>query len=242
MTGRAAPSASALAAARARRRLSVEEAAARAGLGADAVRALEQGRLYRFASVGDALAAALVYATALGIDAREARALAGLPVRPRPLQLSALRRLAAAAAFALACLALAWFVVLPRPDAGASPATPPPAAAPTTPVPAPEAALPETWQVRVDVLNGSTRPGAAASLSNRIAALAYRIGAVDDARRSDYPLTRVYFSPGADAIAGRLADSLGVGTAPLQGDGDPLRLVVIVGREDRRPPGAGAVG
>ena len=40
----------------------------------------------------------------------------------------------------------------------------------------------------------------------------------------------MYYPPGAEAIAGRLADELGVRTAALPGGDDPLRLVVIVGQ------------
>src|ERR671939_1700663 len=74
-----------LAAARLHGQLTVDEAARRAGIGADEATWLEEGRVYRFASADRALIAALLYATSLGIDHREARELAGLPVPPRPL-------------------------------------------------------------------------------------------------------------------------------------------------------------
>jgi len=54
-----------LGAARLRRRLTVEEAAARARMAVDQVKSLEENCMYRFGSNADALAAALVYATAL---------------------------------------------------------------------------------------------------------------------------------------------------------------------------------
>ncbi len=69
-----------LGAVRMKRRLTLEEAAARARLELDDVRALEENRIYRFPSVDEALAAILVYATALGVSEREARELAGMPV------------------------------------------------------------------------------------------------------------------------------------------------------------------
>src|ERR671922_1857808 len=72
-----------LGAARLRRRLTIEEAAARAELDIDSIRSLEENRVWRFGSNADALAAALVYAAALGVSEREAREIAGLPVRPR---------------------------------------------------------------------------------------------------------------------------------------------------------------
>ncbi len=209
-----------LAAARIRRRMTVEEAAAKARLPLDDVRALEEGRIYRFPSVDDALAAALVYAHALGIGEREARRLAGLSEGRRS---PSLRRVTAGLAFVLAAGALAWFVVLPEQapegrDAGAARAH----------------VLPPPWQVRVDVFNGTRRPNAATRLANEIGGpLAYRIGTVENAERLDYVETRVYYPRGSEELARRLADELGVETAALPGaSGTPNRLIVIVG-EDR---------
>ena len=73
-----------LASARLQRKLTVEEAARRAGLTADQIEWLEEGRVYRFPSADDALVAVVLYATSLGIDQNEARGLARLPVEPRP--------------------------------------------------------------------------------------------------------------------------------------------------------------
>jgi LytR cell envelope-related transcriptional attenuator/Helix-turn-helix domain len=215
-----------LGAARLRRRLTVEEAAARAHLEVDQVKSLEENCMYRFGSNADALAAALVYATALGIDRREARQIAGLPVSSRLVDPWSLRRTMAIFAFLAAMGMLFWFSVRPefggsaRPAAGAPAAQTPAALSPT---------LPQPWEIQVDVYNGVGRGNAAASMANRVAGLAYRIGKVGDAKRSDYTKTLVYYPPGAEAIAARLAKQLGVGTAALPGGGDPKRLVVIVG-------------
>ena len=73
-----------LASARLQRKLTVDEAARRAGLTPDQIVWLEEGRVYRFPSADDALVAVVLYATALGIDQDEARGLARLPVEPRP--------------------------------------------------------------------------------------------------------------------------------------------------------------
>src|SRR5207244_11457865 len=73
-----------LASARLQRKLTVEEAARRAGLSYEQIEWLEEGRVYRFPSADDALVAVVLYATALGIDQDEARSLARLPVAPRP--------------------------------------------------------------------------------------------------------------------------------------------------------------
>ena len=62
-----------LARARIRGRLTVEQAAAAAGLSADEARWLEEGRLYRFADADAAIAATIAYAGVLGVLAEEAR-------------------------------------------------------------------------------------------------------------------------------------------------------------------------
>src|SRR5438034_8036626 len=77
-----------LASARLQRKLTVEEAARRAGISPEQIRWLEEGRVYRFPVADDALIAVVLYATALGIEQDEARALARLPVEPEPQPLS----------------------------------------------------------------------------------------------------------------------------------------------------------
>ena len=60
--------------------------------------------------------------------------------------------------------------------------------------------------------------------------MAYGIGEVRNADRRNYAETRVYYPPGAEAIAQRLAAELGVETTALPGGDDPSRLVVIAGQ------------
>jgi LytR cell envelope-related transcriptional attenuator len=213
-----------LGAARLRRRLTVEEAAARAGMGIDEVKSLEENRMYRFGSSANALAAALVYATALGISQREAREMAGLPVASGFLRTSRRRRAAALTVFVVMSLMLGWFVA--RPQLAPSGESPPLA----TPQAHAEPLLPH-WEIQVDVYNGTGVGNAAAGLANEVAGLAYRIGAVQDARRKDYLETLVYYPPGAEGIAHRLARELGIGVTALPGGDDPRRLVVVVGRK-----------
>ncbi|MGI9659708.1 MAG: helix-turn-helix domain-containing protein, partial [Gaiellaceae bacterium] len=98
---------SSLGVARARRRLTVEEVAERAGLSPEAVEALEESRLYRFPSLQEAVAAAVLYSAALGISQREARRLAGLPVRDHLFASLPLARIGAPIAFAVAVALLA---------------------------------------------------------------------------------------------------------------------------------------
>src|SRR5215212_6189753 len=142
----AASARSPLACARLHRQLTVEEAAKRAGLSADQVRWLEEGRVYRFPSADAAIQATLLLAAALKIGGHEARKLAGLPVPPRPLDVNPAGRLIGVAALSAALMALLAFVVVPA-VAG-------PSEAKVDPVVAQAAALPKPWELQVDVLNG----------------------------------------------------------------------------------------
>jgi transcriptional regulator with XRE-family HTH domain len=214
-----------LVAARLRRRLTLEEAAARASLDVDAVKSLEESRTYVFPSTADAIAAAVVYASSLGITEREARELAGLPVES-VVERWSLRRWALVLGFTVAFAALMIFVLRPQ----FFPESPPAPPAPVAKTVAPAEPLPEPWEIRVDVYNGTRTGNAASGMANELAGLAYRIGEVKNADRRTYSETRVYYPPGGEAIAERLADELGVGTTALPGGDDPLRLVVIVGR------------
>lgn len=215
------------AAARLQRRLTAFEAARRAGLTLDQVQWLEDGRVYRFATPDDALTTAVVYATALGIEHREARALAGLPVPPKPLERSSRGRLAALAAVAVALAALVGALTLPGRVGGAEPQ----AAAPAALAPA----LPPEWKVSVRVLNGAGDINWTRQLASRIGALAYHIAHVGKADRFDYAQTAVYYPPGGEQLAIRLARQIGVVTKPLPGGENPQELVVVVG--PRKGPG-----
>ena len=193
----------------------------------DQVKSLEENCMYRFGSNADALAAALVYATALGISEREARQIAGLPVTSRFVDPWSVRRTMAIFAFLAALGMLVWFGFRPElggdGPAAATPAAASPAAAD------PPKALPEPWEIQVDVYNGTGTGNAAASMANKVAGLAYQIRNVGNAKRDDYTKTLVYYAPGGQEIAARLAQELGVGTAALPGGDNPNRLVVIVG-------------
>lgn len=213
-----------LVAARLRRRLTLEEAAARAHLDVDAVRSLEECRTYVFPSTADAIAAALVYGSSLGITSREARELAGLPTETLVEKWS-LRRWVVVTGFVAAVAALLLFVL--RPEVFPAETAAPPAAAAKASVSA--APLPPRWEIKVDVFNGTRKGNAAAGFANELAGLAYRIGDVRNADRADYRETRVYYPPGAEAIARRLAGELGVRVQALPGGKDRRRLVVIVG-------------
>ena len=208
-----------LATARLRRQLTVEAAAKLARLTPDEVTWLEEGKLYRFPSGDSASLALMLYATGLGISRREARSLAGLPLIARPRR-EQVRQIAGMLIGAVVVVSIAGAFVLPGLLHGA---TKPPAAA------AAQADLPPTWKVEVDVLNGSGDMNYTRTVADRIGAMAYRIERVTRATRFDYTRTAVYFPPGAEALANRLAGQLGVQALPLPGGTNNRRLVVIVG-------------
>jgi transcriptional regulator with XRE-family HTH domain len=215
------------AAARIARQLTVEEVARRAAIPPDHVRWLEEGRVYRFRSPDAALTAALLYASALGIEHHEARGLAGVPAPPLPLRRGFRRRAAALAAAALAAGGLAAALLLPG-NVGS--AGEPAAAAAEA-----EQSLPPAWEISVEVLNGNGDINWTRQVASRIGALAYHIAHVGKADRFDYQQTSVYYEEGGEAVAIRLARQLGVVTKPLPAGNDPARLVVVVG--PRKGPG-----
>jgi transcriptional regulator with XRE-family HTH domain len=201
-----------LASARIHRKLTVEEAARRAGLPPEQLEWLEEGRVYRFPSADDALVATILYATALGIDNREARGLARLPVEPQE-RVPITRLIGIGAAVVL--VAAFVLAVLPRLGGGSHV----PKAKPLAP----------PWTIEVDVLNGGGDIYYTRGLASRIGALGYRIERVAKANRFDYPSTAVYYEPGGAAICGHLARQLGVSSRPLPGGTNPRRCVVIAG-------------
>jgi LytR cell envelope-related transcriptional attenuator len=217
-----------LGAVRLRRRLTLEEAAARAKLHVEDIRALEENRLYRFPSIERAVAATLVYGTALGISEREARELAGLSVPPLTpgSRLTRYRRFVPVVLIVLLSVAVALLAIRPGPIGEAAGPTPAQGSAQA------QVKLPPPWEIRVDVYNGTTAPNAATEIANEIGGpLAYQIGDVANADRSDYVETRVYYATGAEAIASRLAAELGVPITALPGSTDENRLIVIVGTD-----------
>jgi transcriptional regulator with XRE-family HTH domain len=200
---------------RLQRKLTIEEAAKRAALWPEQVEWLEEGRLYRFSGYKAAVLALLRYATALGIDHREARRLSGMPVEP-PARRPVGRWLAAGAATALV---VAITLTLLLGTGGNAPSARRHAAI-----------LPPPWKVSVDVLNGSGDINYTRQVASRVGSFGYRIQHVTKANRFDYRQTSVYFEPGGAALAEHLAAQLGgVAARPLPAGSNPRRLVVIVG-------------
>jgi hypothetical protein len=201
---------------RLQRKLTIEEAAKRASLWPEQVEWLEEGKLYRFARHDTAVLALLRYATALGIDHREARRLSGMPVEP-PTRRPVGRWIAAGAAVAVVVAAA---VVFAFGSGGSSP----------SPAKRLAATLPPPWKYSVDVLNGSGDINYTRQVASRVGSFGYRIQHVTKANRFDYPATAVYYEPGGATAAQRLAGQIGCGSPkPLPGGSNPRRLVVIVG-------------
>jgi len=202
---------------RLQRKLTIEEAAKRAALWPEQLEWLEEGKLYRFTGENTAVLALLRYATALGIDHREARRLSGMPVEP-PARRPVGRWLAAGAVTAiLVTVTLAFAIGL---GGGHGPSAAQRHAAP----------LPAPWKVSIDVLNGGGDINYTRRVASRIGSFGYRIQHVTRANRFDYKETSVYFEPGGGALAQRLAAQLGgLSTHPLPGGKNKRRLVVIAG-------------
>ncbi|MDX6486254.1 MAG: LytR cell envelope-related transcriptional attenuator [Gaiellaceae bacterium] len=212
-----------LAHARLHRQLTIDEAARRAGISPEEAQWLEEGRLYRFPTADSALTAALLYATGLGIEHREALELAGLPtpaLPPNPWRrVGALAAIGAVILAAVLAVALAKSSSKPKPSAAASAAT----------------TLPAPWSIHVVVLNGSGDIVYTRSVASKIQALSYRVTHVGRATSFSYPQTEVYYPPGGELNCTQLAKQIGVPVQPLPGGDDPRRCVVIVGPE--RGPG-----
>ena len=209
-----------LAAARLHRQLTVAAAARRAGIPEEEARWLEEGRIYRFRSTDAAMLALLLYATGLGMDHREAKELAGLPVPPKPFEPGTRARIVVVAAIAALVAALVTAVGFSQLGDTAT----------LKPLPPPGPQLPAPWKVEVDVLDGSHNIVRARTIASKIGAFGYQIARVTKAPQRNYPRTVVYYEPGGDKLAARLAQQLGTATAPLPGGKNPKRLVVIVGK------------
>lgn len=209
-----------LAAARLHRQLTVAAAARRAGIPEEEARWLEEGRIYRFRSTDAAMLSLLLYATGLEMDHREAKELAGLPVPPKPFEPGNRARIVVVAAIAALVAALVTAVGFSQlGDTATLKGLPPPGSQ-----------LPAPWKVEVDVLDGSHNIVRARGIASKIGSFGYQIARVTKAPQRNYQRTVVYYEPGGDKLAARLADQLGTTTAPLPGGKNPKRLVVIVGK------------
>jgi hypothetical protein len=202
------------AAARARRQLTVEEAAKRSGLTRDQVVWLESGRVYAFRTPEDALAAAMLLCAALDVDTHTARELVGLPTLPRPIQRNPRGRLAVIALVVVVALAAAASGYLLR--GGSVPGVA-------------GSALPPPATIAVSVWNGAGDRNFTAQIANQVRGLGYAVPTVVPADRFTYTETAVYFGAREHAIAARLAKQLCVPLKQLPTGSSPDSLVVIAG-------------
>lgn len=92
----------------------------------------------------------------------------------------------------------------------AAPVESTPAEAPAAPAPAQE----QDTHPQVHVLNNSTVQGLAADVANRLASAGNTTGEVGNLPDVETPQSMVYFSPGDEAAAKRVADQLGINYGP----------------------------
>ena len=105
----------------------------------------------------------------------------------------------------------------PKTKAAAVASKPAARAAPVRQTKSAPAELPRR-KVRVVVLNGNGRQGAAATAASRVSGRGYRIGVVGNAPRHDYPRSIVMYRRGFEGEGRRLARDLGVKVVgPLDG-------------------------
>jgi hypothetical protein len=216
--------ASVFTAARVRRQLSIEEAARRSALTPDQVRWLEGGRVYAFRTPDDALAAAVLLASALEIDNHEARELAGMPVLPRSLQVNPRGRIALIVIVAAIVVVGAMVLGYTAADSQKTPA-----AAGVVDDPS----LPPVWKIPVQIVNGGGDQVYTHQVADRVAAIGYNVVGIEPAARFVQRRTTVFYGPGArdqekaDALAQRLC---GIEVLPLPGGGKAGTIYVAVGR------------
>jgi hypothetical protein len=207
-----------LARARLQRQLTRTAAAERAGITEEQAEWLEEGRVYRFPSPDDALLAALVYGTALGIENREARQLAGLPVPALPVNHRPLPRALVVVAVLGGLALLGALVFASHGGKGKAQVARGQAAV-----------LPAPWKVPVTVLNGSGDINYTRQVASHVQSFGYTIKHLGRADRFTYLQTAVYFPPNCESVAMRLAKQLGVPANPLPGGSGACKLWVIAG-------------
>jgi hypothetical protein len=213
----ATPELSPLAEAREHHNLSIKQVAYRSGLSEEEIEWLEEGRIYRFPSQNQAILAAVLYASTIGIDRFEARRLAGLPVVGIS-RVNAKARLIVVGAVAALLSALTVMMLVPNIRLTQT----------RTVEAIPNANLLPPWKLKVTVENGNGDISWTRQLASRIGAMGYTIAKVGRADRFDYPSSTVYYGPGGSGVGTRLARQLSVDAQPAPG---LLRdeLLVVVG-------------
>jgi transcriptional regulator with XRE-family HTH domain len=212
----ATPERSPLAEAREHHDLSIKQVAYRSGLSEEQIEWLEEGRIYRFPSQNQAILAAVLYASTVGIDRYEARRLAGLPVVGIS-RVNAKARLIVVGAVAALLSALAVMMLVPNIRLTRT----------RTVEAIPNANLLPPWKLKVTVENGNGDISWTRQLASRVGAMGYTIAKVGRADRFDYPTSTVYYGPGASGVGMRLARQLSVDAQQAPGLLKNELLVVV---------------
>jgi hypothetical protein len=163
------------------------------------------------------------------------------PHRAQRLRRVRQRRVATVSAILLALVAggAGLTVAISGSDTGTSAGGRPPVPAmPGEPNPAPRSAY------TVAVLNGTTVPGLARGVANRLQNTKFKIGNVTNAATQDRSTTRVEYAPGRRAEADAVAKTIEVGRnaiRPLSPGtktlaGDQATVVVLVGTDQNARP------
>jgi hypothetical protein len=214
----AIPQPSPLVEARSRRDLSIKQVAYRTGLSEQEIEWIEEGRLYRFPSQNGAILAAVVYATALGVDRFEARRLAGLPITGGGFRVNARARLIVVGALAALLSALTVMIMAPNLHLTRT----------RTVEALPNAGLLPPWKLKVTVENGAGDINWTRTVASRLGAMGYTIAHVGPADRFDYKVSTVFYGGGGRDVGLRLARQLAVSTQAAPGL-KANQLLVVVG-------------
>jgi transcriptional regulator with XRE-family HTH domain len=212
----AIPQPSPLAEAREHHDLSIKQVAYRSGLSEAEIEWLEEGRIYRFPSQNQAILAAILYASAVGIDRYEARRLAGLPVVGIS-RVNAKARLIVVGAVAALLSALTVMMLVPNIRLTRT----------RTVEAIPNANLLPPWKLKVTVENGNGDISWTRNVASHIGAMGYTISKVGRADRFNYPSSTVYYGPGASGVGTRLARQLCVPSQQAPGLLKDELLVVV---------------
>jgi len=187
-------------------------------------------------------------------DDLERQLVAATPQRPARIRRARQRRAAATLSVVVALLAggagIAAAVGDGAGDGGDGPSGAPAGTATTAATTPPTPALPARDAYTVAVLNGTTVPGLARGVANRLQSGGFKIGNVTNAATQDHSATTVYYrTPDCVPAATQVAAALRLGDA--QGDfalqkapkelralaGDRAKVIVLVGSDQNRTAG-----
>lgn len=103
------------------------------------------------------------------------------------------------------------------------------------PLGAQQVAIADPAAVRIEILNGTTLPGAAARTAELLQQQGWQVASIGDADRSDYSQTIVINYGAADAVAAKVSTDLSLEPAQAQINGlaasAPIDIRIVVGRD-----------